>query len=382
MSVTKTSSGRWNARYPVGMGVYKNKVFDKKTQAVDFEAKMRLLVKGGQYVDEKLGKQAVSDYAWSWYGLGPDTPHYRQNIRSHIKNHLVAHFGERPIATITQEDLQRLVRQMEKEMEPTSVRTVVTTIRMIFRYAAKKKVISEDPSEDLKLPKIVVREIRPLHIWQVHSIADAIFPRYRAVVLFAAGSGLRQGEVFGVKITDICWERGKGSVTVWNQIQSYTGAAQQETDSTKGRRDRTVPLDDGQLDLLRAHLASFPANEDGFIFTNTLGKPLHRRVFDRAFEAARRHAATKFRAESDQAHEDDPIQLALAYGLADQIEEAVFHSLRHFYASLLIRMGLSPKTVAARLGHANVSMTLGRYAHLWPDDDDRTRDAAKVLLAA
>jgi integrase len=62
--------------------------------------------------------------------------------------------------------------------------------------------------------------------------------------------------------------------------------------------------------------------------------------------------------------------------------DAVFHSLRHFYASLLIRKGLSPKVVAARLGHANVTMTLSRYAHLWEDDGDRTRSATSDLLAA
>ena len=59
-----------------------------------------------------------------------------------------------------------------------------------------------------------------------------------------------------------------------------------------------------------------------------------------------------------------------------------FHDLRHFYASLLIRHGESVKTVQARLGHAGAAETLDTYSHLWPDSDDRTREAVDVVLGA
>jgi integrase len=52
-----------------------------------------------------------------------------------------------------------------------------------------------------------------------------------------------------------------------------------------------------------------------------------------------------------------------------------FHDLRHYYASLLIRRGASVKAVQSRLGHASATETLNTYAHLWPDDEDRTRVA-------
>jgi integrase len=57
-----------------------------------------------------------------------------------------------------------------------------------------------------------------------------------------------------------------------------------------------------------------------------------------------------------------------------------FHALRHYYASLLIRHGESVKTVQARLGHASAVETLDTYSHLWPDSDDRTRDAIYSVL--
>jgi integrase len=57
-----------------------------------------------------------------------------------------------------------------------------------------------------------------------------------------------------------------------------------------------------------------------------------------------------------------------------------FHDLRHFYASLLIRHGESVKVVQKRLGHKSAVETLDTYSHLWPDSEDRTREAVDTAL--
>jgi integrase len=58
-------------------------------------------------------------------------------------------------------------------------------------------------------------------------------------------------------------------------------------------------------------------------------------------------------------------------------QDATWHDLRHYYASLLIRHGESVKTVQARLGHASAVETLDTCAHLWPDSEDPTRQAVE-----
>ena len=63
------------------------------------------------------------------------------------------------------------------------------------------------------------------------------------------------------------------------------------------------------------------------------------------------------------------------------VKGRTFHSLRHYYASLLIRHGESVKIVQARLGHASASETLDTYSHLWPDSDDKTREAREAREA-
>lgn len=56
------------------------------------------------------------------------------------------------------------------------------------------------------------------------------------------------------------------------------------------------------------------------------------------------------------------------------------HDLRHFYASLLIRHRESVKVVQRRLGHKSAVETLDTYSHLWPDSEDRTREAVDTAL--
>ncbi|WP_425956796.1 tyrosine-type recombinase/integrase [Xylanimonas sp. McL0601] len=60
----------------------------------------------------------------------------------------------------------------------------------------------------------------------------------------------------------------------------------------------------------------------------------------------------------------------------------VFHDLRHFYSSLLIRHAESVKTVQARLGHASATEMLDTYSHLWPDSDDPTRKTVDLVMGA
>jgi integrase len=106
-------------------------------------------------------------------------------------------------------------------------------------------------------------------------------------------------------------------------------------------------------EVLVAHLARFNPGPEGLIFTREAGRPVGRnRVAEVVKAAASRAGAPAVR----------------------------FHNLRHFYASALIRTHLSVKVVQARLGHASAVETLDVDGHLWPDDEDRTRQAVDELL--
>jgi integrase len=102
-------------------------------------------------------------------------------------------------------------------------------------------------------------------------------------------------------------------------------------------------------------VAAFPVGEHQLLFTNDRGGPISRTRFSEAVW-----------------------QPAIAR--AGLPRGTRFHDLRHYYASLLIRHGESVKVVQARLGHASASETLDTYSHLWPDSEDRTRQAVDSVL--
>ena len=107
---------------------------------------------------------------------------------------------------------------------------------------------------------------------------------------------------------------------------------------------------------LARHIEEHGTNPDGLLFTTEAGDPIQRNrwgeVWRRAVKAAELPTGTRF------------------------------HDLRHSYASALISAGVSVRAVAAALGHADPGMTLRVYSHLWPSDEDRTRDAIDAALAA
>ena len=101
--------------------------------------------------------------------------------------------------------------------------------------------------------------------------------------------------------------------------------------------------------------ASNPSTCANLVFTDEDGQPLQRQTF----------SAKVWR---------------LAVAKAGAPADTRFHDLRHYYASLLIQHGESVKTVQVRLGHATAAETLDTYSHLWPDSEDRTREAVDLVM--
>jgi integrase len=190
--------------------------------------------------------------------------------------------------------------------------------------------------------------VQPLAESTVHALIETIDPRYRALIVLGAGSGVRICEALGLTNDRVDWLRRR--ITIDHQLTRISdGGKVPVFGPVKDRhnRPRTVPVPSAVIDELSRHVATYGLGPDGLLFTGPYGGPLRRTTFS---DAWRRAAA--------------PLGIPTGDG---------FHELRHFYASVLIRAGESVKVIQERLGHTSAQMTLDVYGHLWPEDEETTR---------
>jgi integrase len=185
----------------------------------------------------------------------------------------------------------------------------------------------------------------PLTVAQVEALVAATPGRYRALVIAAVGSGLRQGELLGLPVDDV--DLNRRLLHVRHQLVNVPGVPTQLGPPKTTSSLRTVPVPAFVTTALTVHKTAFPPGPFGVLFTNRRGEGVNRQSLHRSFQAALRTA-----------------------GLPATV---TFHQLRHTYASLLIEAGESVTVVAARLGHKNATETLHTYSHLWPSSEDQTR---------
>lgn len=231
------------------------------------------------------------------------------------------------------------------------MRVTYQHLRSVFRAAELDRIISRTPCERIRLPRIERLVIEPLTTEMVLSIEAAMPARWRAMIRLMAGTGLRPGEAAGVTVDRIDFLRRTLVIDRQLLLTRPPTFGPPKTASSV----RTIPLPQVVVDALAAHIAEFPPDLEGLLFTSG-PRPLNRDQVTKAF----RRAAPDVGAP----------------------QKARLHDLRHYYASLLIRHGESVKVVQTRLGYASARETLDTYSHLWPDSEDMTRAAVDSVLGS
>jgi integrase len=352
-SIDKRAGGGYRARwreYPGGP--QKTRQFGRKGDAERFLDGIRGDLARGQYVDPADARTLFRDYAESWRSGQVHRPSTTVQAESYLRLHAYPTLGRRPIGSIRRSEIQAWVKTVNATLAPGSVEIVYRWVATIFKSAVGDRLIAASPCIRIALPKRADTEVVPLSVSDVEALAAAVPHRFRALIVFAAGMGLRQGECFGLTVDRVDFLRR--TVRVDRQLISVRDGVPEWGPPKSKAGFRTVPIPDVVGTALAAHIARYGTGPGGLVLLNTLGKPLRRQT---AGEMWHRAADTA--------------------GLPSW---ATFHDLRHFYASLLIARGCSVKAVQKRLGHQSAMETLDTYGHLWPDSDDETRNAVDDVL--
>lgn len=344
---------RWRVRWVDEVGKELTESYERRADADRRERQLNSDLHTGTYIDPAAGQVTFRDYAEAWRKRQVHRDSSAEHHESRLRLHAYPVLGDRPMSAILPSEIQAWIAGVE--LAPSTVGVLHGIVFGIFKDAVRDRRIASNPCEGTKLPKKVPTKVVPPTTEQFEIVRSKLPAELQALATFAAGTGMRKGECFGLVVDrlNLPDESGDRSGTVKVDQQLVRASPLTFGPPKTQASYRTIPLPDVVVEALKEHMKEFPPSPEGLVFTWN-GKAIPRSSFGYHWNAAAKAA-----------------KLGPRSGL---------HSLRHYYASLLIRYGESVKTVQARLGHASAAETLDTYSHLWPDSDDRTRDAIDSVL--
>jgi len=297
-------------------------------------------------------KTPLGDYLEQWlrdYATGAVRPTTLESYRSIVRVHVAPALGHVPLATLSGQTIQGyLSRKLQEGLSAATVHKHYRLLHEALGHAVKWGLVTRNPAVLADPPRPRRKEMRALDEEQVRLFlaeAKRSSPYYR-LYLAAVTTGMRQGELLGLRWQDVDLALGTASVR-----QTFYRLGRQmlfgEPKSAKARR--TVALPAVLVEELRALRAEQEENrrllgadyhDHDLVFCQPNGKPLH----------------------GHNISQGDLRRLLARAGLP----RIRFHDLRHSHATLLLRQGEHPKIVSERLGHSGVGITLDTYSHVLP----------------
>lgn len=371
-SISRTKNGkRWQVRYRDANRRDRQRTFSRKADAERFRATVVADIARGDWIDPERAKETVGQWADRLVAAKEGTIKDSSALRNAVTldKQIKPHWADVPLGSVTHGDVLGWISSMRADgLSPSSMRKARGMLSEIFALAERSGAHKGNPVTGTKIPTGPKREHRYLTPEEIRQLAHEIAnpPRHRSrpydsergdlalMVRFAAGTGLRQGELLALAPTRVDFEKRR--VIVAESLADVAGTL--KVGPTKTDRTRSVPLTESLLEPLERQIAKNKRAQ--FVWPNRDGGPmrgnlLYRRHFLPAAERA---------------------------GLHGQGRERVrFHDLRHTYAALLIALNAPPKAIQSWMGHSSISVTLDVYGHLFPFAEDEVASRLDALMS-
>ena len=347
--IYKTSYGSWRVRVKFRGVVVADQSFDRKGDAVQWEASQKRLLIAGEFVPPAAGRVTVGEVAKEYRDARQGQVSVRawESDESALRVHIVPTFGKLPVSAVSAAQVEHFLTHLATTRSVRTAARIRTTLRGLFRYAVRTRLIVKSPAEDVPLPhpdsrsgKVLEVDPFPLDVLaDVVKVQRELAGRYADITLVLALTGVRFGELRGLRARDLVVVPYPALVVKRSLPQSGRTGKVIERATTKSGRTRVVPLSDAVLPTVELWAVGkegddllFPAPEGGYIRAQN-------------WRRAVRWTTT---------------------GLGRRP-----HDLRHTAASLWIAAGVDIKTVSSWLGHSTAKLTLDTYGHLMGTDADR-----------
>jgi integrase len=339
----RDSSGRKRQKW---VGGFRTK---RAAEAAMIEALGR--VNAGQFVDP--GRLTVGEFLEHW--LESVTPGLRASTAASyamvLTKRVLPRVGSHRLASLTPGHLTAMYADLlahggrfGRPLSPRSVRYSHTVVGRALADAVDWGLLPRNPARSAKPPRAVKTEMLVWDVAQARQfLASVRDDRLYAMWLLMLTTGLRRGEIAGLRWSDVDLDAGVISVQS-TRVSVDAKVVTVEPKTAKGRRP--VALDEATVESLRAHrLGQLEERmqlggawlDSGFVFVREDGAPYHPERLLIMFRRATAEAG---------------------------VPAIRLHDLRHTCATLALSAGVHPKVVQERLGHSSVNITLDTYSHV------------------
>ena len=288
-----------------------------------------------QYAD--LQRIGFADFCQVWlrdYAALNVRPATLSSYKSIIRNHLAPEFENRALTSLRPADVREVIARLAENRTTKTARNVLVLLSKILGDALEDGYLYTNPALRIKRPRIERVEMSFLSPAEIRSFLEHVRPKHYAFFLTACMTGMRRGELFALKWSDVNWTR--------TQLHVRRTVYQGKFSEPKTRTSiRAVNMAPSLVATLKRHRVSSPPSELDLIFANEAGRTIDADSFVR-----REFLPSLTRAG---------------------LQRIRFHDLRHSFATLLIHQGENVKYVSAQLGHASTQITVDRYGHLLPE---------------
>lgn len=275
-----------------------------------------------------------------------------------IKNHITPTLGDIPIGNLKPAHLQNLYTAKFEVLSARSVKYIHTILAKSLKQAVRWELLHRNVAEAVSPPR---ERPQTKAAWDAVQAAQfletakehRLYPLY----LLALSTGLRRGEILGLRWRDIDLKVGTLSV---RQTLTCTAAGNVFSEPKTDKARRSVALSPNVVEELKRYklkqketclAIGIPLSE--LVFTSEVGTPLGPNNLLRNFK-----------------------YLTAKAGLPVM----PFHNLRHTHASLMLSAGVHPKIVSERLGHSRISTTMDIYSHVLPGLQEEAAAKFDTLL--
>lgn len=376
---------RWQVRWRDETGTQRAQTFARKTgkdpelHAEAFDAKVKTQLDDGSYIDPSRADITFRQYAEDWRGTRTHDEPTARRIEIGLRRHVYPAIGRRTLRELGKRPSLTQAWIAGMKLAPSTAVQVIRDVSAIYIAALDDGLISRNPvqAKSVTRPKVPERKARPWTATQVGAMSAALGGSLAVIPYLGAGTGQRQGEMFGLALEDIDFLRRVVHVRCQVRlVRNHPCFA-----PVKNDKQHDVPLSDSLAPVLAEHIRLHPPAEvtlpwrvpDGEPVTRTLiltrpdGRAMHA---DRANDAWHRALVTTgivARRKPGEKRWPPP-----GNGM---------HVLRHTAASAWLSAGVGAPAVAAWLGDT-VQTVYATYAHLMPDDDDTGRKAMDEFFRA